>query len=133
MKVLREKVKVSIHHRCGTCSVSHNFNPPSHSYVQPQPHTNTHTCILLAIHQELTLKINPIMHHTSPLWRTTSLTYSTAHIAALTDKVHIYSSLHACKETCLIFVWSIFYPVQTKDYRRDRLKLTIPLGCSATF
>lgn len=96
VNVLREKVKVSIHHHCGLhMFCKPQLQPHTHStFLHPaQPHTLC-TVHILAIHQWLTLKINSIMHHTSPLLRTTRLTYSTAHISGLTDTLYIYTAAH---------------------------------------
>lgn len=67
--------------------------------------THTHSHFLLAIHQELTLKINSIMYHTSPLLRTSSLTHITAHISGQPACRHtVYTAhVHAKKDIKCLF------------------------------
>lgn len=106
MNVLREKVRANIHHYCGLqmfCKPQLQLHTPitflwlpSTTHTHKHTETRTHSLssyIFLAIHQQLTLKINSIMYHTSPLLRTTSLTYSTAHTSECSQTHCIYIRL----------------------------------------
>lgn len=126
VNVLREKVKVNIHHYCGlqvSCKATTFTLPITFlRLASNHMHTQTHfTHILLAIPQQLTLKMNsnapdiPIIEN-----HFTHLQYSSHTVSGQNAYRHlcIYNGSHACKETHLMFVfafyWGIFYSLKTR-------------------
>lgn len=110
VNVLRDKVRVNIHHVACRCCKSHNFSftLPSLSYTAGLDHIHTFTQThshFTGNAPKLTLKTNSIIHRISPLLRTTSLTYS-SHIwsDAYRHSVYTTAPMHARKHIQCLFL-----------------------------
>lgn len=125
-----EKVSANIPHYCSLqmfCKPQLQLHAPLTFLKLPSTtfYTHTHfpTHILLAVHQQLKPKINSIMYHTSPLLRTTSLTYSTAHISESLQTHCIYSISCMQGDTFCVcffaFCWGIFILYRYMRYKKN--------------
>lgn len=112
VSVLRDKVRVNIHHVACRCCKSHNFSftLPSLSYGRPQPHTHIYTNTL-AFYWQCTKaytenKLNNTPH--IPIIENHFTHLQLTYLVRFLQTLCIYNSAHACKKTHSMFVFAFY-------------------------